>query len=67
MKDKVLLWYNAPLELYFVGDEHALSFDIEKYHETDIDVLYTMESNQLALCEKIKDRLNNARELSTVM
>ena len=64
MKDNVLLWYNGLLGLYEVGNPQALSNSRSRYSDDFIDVLYTMEYDQLALCEKIKNRLNEARTLA---
>ena len=64
MKDQVLLWYNELLGQYFVGDEKSCQSTKYSYDAGHITVLYTMERDQLVLCEKIRDRLNEARSMA---
>ena len=61
MGNEIFLWYNAILGEYFVGDQKAFEISISKYHNDHINVLYTMEADNFAICNKIKNSLNNAR------
>ena len=66
MKDEILLWYNEAQGLYFVGNEQIYLATISKYGHDVVNVLYSMDEDQLGLCKKIRDSLNNARSMAKV-
>ncbi|MEL7146447.1 MAG: hypothetical protein AAFO69_08775 [Bacteroidota bacterium] len=61
MKESILLWYNELLGAYFVGNSKDYQVVADRYGKGVVDILYTMDSDQHALCKKIRDRLNEAR------
>ena len=62
----IIIWYSEHQKKYFINTQDELALAETGYIEENDTVLYTMESKQLRLATKIKNRLNEARELVPV-
>ncbi|MEL6557769.1 MAG: hypothetical protein AAFQ94_06260 [Bacteroidota bacterium] len=61
MNSEVLLWYNEILGEYFVGSRFDFEESKQTFQPDHINVLYTMNADSYAICNKIKNSLNSAR------
>ena len=63
MENEIFLWYNMVLGEYFIGNQNEIDSSISKYQTDQINILYTMDFDSYAICNKIKNSLNRARVL----
>lgn len=61
MSNEVLLWYNEILGEYFVGSRYDFEDSKQTFQADHISILYTMNADNFAICNKIKNSLNSAR------
>ena len=62
----IIIWYSEHQKKYFINTEDELKLADTGFIEENDTILYTMELHQRKLAMKIKNRLNEARELVAI-
>ena len=59
----IIIWYSEHQKKYFINTKNELSLFSTGFRKDHDTILYTMEPKQMKLATKIKNRLNDARQL----
>ncbi|MGB3464767.1 MAG: hypothetical protein WBA74_05845 [Cyclobacteriaceae bacterium] len=62
-EEKLVIWYSNSYDNYRINTATEVRSGISDFSEDFDNILYIMEENQHKIAEKIKDRLNDVRNL----